>query len=112
MTITFPVSPERAGKGAAARALFTVAKKQVPEAVERNRIKRLMREAYRLEKSVQVPGTALDGRECSNDVLFIAFIYRGRKESVPSLQEFRVEFRRILQALARRPNRAEPTDDE
>jgi len=86
------------------RVLVTVGKKQVPKAVERNRIKRVMREAYRLEKSILgdlMAGTAQAGAS-EPGVTFIALLYRGRRDEVPALDVFRVEMRRLLQALVTR----------
>ena len=97
MMISLPVAPQDAGRGAPVRILFTVGKKQVPAAVDRNRIKRLMREAYRLEKSAL--SAWLAGKP--QQVEFIAFMYRGRREIVPSLQEFRGEVGRLLKAFVK-----------
>ena len=97
MMITSAVAAQDAGRGAPVRILFTVGKKHVPKAVERNRIKRLMREAYRLEKPA-LPAM-VDGD--SPKVAFIAFMYRGRRDAVPSLQDFRTEVSRLLKAFVR-----------
>jgi ribonuclease P protein component len=77
------------------RALFTVGKKFVPRAVDRNRIKRLMREAYRLEKS-SLPELLHSGNRDEGRQTLMAFLYRGRADEIPSLDGFRAEIRRML----------------
>jgi ribonuclease P protein component len=97
MMISSRVAAKDAGRGASVRVLFTVGKKHVPSAVERNRIKRLMREAYRLEKPV------LSALVAGNPpkVAFIAFMYRGRRDAVPSLQDLRTEVNRLLRTFVK-----------
>lgn len=86
------------GRPPSVKVLFTVGKKLVPKAVDRNRIRRLMREAYRLEKH------ALTTLSCSDilqagDTVFIAFLYRGRRDGEPSLSGFRSETRQLLRSF-------------
>jgi len=57
-----------------------------------------MREAYRLEKQVLTGLSGTDGNEGS-EVLFIAFLYRGRRDAEPSLAGFRSEIRQMLRTL-------------
>jgi ribonuclease P protein component len=54
-----------------AQAAFAVSKKNIPRAVDRNRIKRLMRESYRQRK----PHTYLHLQQ-SNKFVWIVFLYR------------------------------------
>ena len=111
MLITASVASQVAGRGASVRVLVTVGKKLVPKAVERNRIKRLMREAYRLEKSALADLKAGMATAREAEVIFLAFMYRGRRGEVPSLQEFRVEMNRMLQAFVKRRMRTTMNDD-
>lgn len=97
MLFTCSRQGNRAGR-ATVRVLFTVGKKLVPRAVDRNRIKRLMREAYRLEKG------ALSGLNVSEaggepQEVKLAFLYRGQTDNVPSLEGFRTEIRRMLNTM-------------
>ena len=76
--------------------LFAVSKKTVPSAVRRNRVKRMMREAYRLEKSLiqSKENHSCDGR--ADEMLCIVFLYMGRKKTLPDLETFREEIRVLM----------------
>ncbi len=80
----------------------------------RNRIKRLMREAYRLEKPVLlelIAGMA-PAEDGGKGVTFIAILYRGSREAVPSLPVFRTEMRTMLQSFAKTAARSASEGDE
>ncbi len=79
--------------------LFAVSKKTVPSAVRRNRVKRMMREAYRLEKSL-IQSRAENPREGSvSGMLCIAFLYMGRRKTFPNLEAFRAEIRGLMESM-------------
>jgi ribonuclease P protein component len=79
--------------------LFTVGKKTVSSAVRRNKVKRMMKEAYRLEKII-IQSDAESQSGCSiNGKLCIAFLYMGRKKTLPSLDAFREEIRGLLWSM-------------
>ncbi|EAT58333.1 ribonuclease P protein component, putative [Chlorobium ferrooxidans DSM 13031] len=79
--------------------LFPVSKKTVPSPVRRNRIKRMMREAYRIEKSsvIRSGRDEQDGAEAKR--LCIVFLFTGRKKTLPDLQTFREEIRRLMLSM-------------
>jgi len=76
--------------------LFTVGKKTVPSAVGRNRVKRMMREAYRLEKHALAKDSERLGHEALDDKICIAILYMGKRTTFHGLQAFREEIRRLM----------------
>jgi ribonuclease P protein component len=76
--------------------MFVVSKKNVRQAVKRNRIKRLMREAYRLEKVQLVD--AVSQQEMVP--IAVAIAYTGKASQIPPLALFRRELRELFTALS------------
>lgn len=76
------------------KAGFTVSSRSFPRAVDRNRIKRLTREAYRLQKSGLV-----EILEKNKLTAYLFFIYTGRE-----LPEFSTVQKTVQQLLAKMVN--------
>ncbi len=80
--------------GSEIKAGFTVSSKNFPRAVDRNRIKRLSRESYRLQKK------ELESAVLKNEsTLHLFFIYTG-KEIIP-YQELAGRIKQVLDKLVR-----------
>ena len=75
-----------------AKLLITVPKKRFGKAVSRNRIKRLIREAYRLNKSELIEKWQTDGKYFA-----LAFVYIGN--DIPNYLELTSTIQRILETL-------------
>jgi len=75
--------------------LFTVGKKKVSSAVRRNKVKRMMREAYRLEKKNISCDAEIRNDAIKNVKLCIALMYIDKKKVLPDLDAFRKEIRRL-----------------
>lgn len=76
-----------------AKVLVSVSKRNFKKAVDRNRIKRLMREAYRINKHV----LATENATPKNESLLIGLIYTGKK--LPVFKEVEEKIILILQQL-------------
>ena len=76
------------------QAAFTVSKKNFKKAVQRNRIKRLMRESYRLNKHLVY-------EQVKDKQLAVFFVYVGKEmPDYHSIEEaVKKAFKRILQSL-------------
>ena len=79
--------------------LFAVSKKTVPSAVHRNRVKRMMREAYRLEKPLLQIRAESEHEGSASEMLCIAFLYMGRRKTFPNLDAFREEIRVLMAGM-------------
>ncbi|MBF0586027.1 ribonuclease P protein component [Prosthecochloris sp. N3] len=84
----------------AAQVLFVVSKRAVPRATRRNRIRRLMREAYRHEKSSAVACARSLARK-SGKSLCMALIYTGRTGTALSVDMLRKEINGLLEDVIR-----------
>ena len=74
------------------RVMISVSKKKHKKAVHRNRIKRLMREAYRLNKS----GLITSANE-HNLKLYVAFQYVS--DEILDFDEFNIKMQKVLERL-------------
>lgn len=83
-------------RGVPAAVLFAVGRKSVRDAVSRNRIKRLLREAYRQEKKQLPEKREIAGNVGISKTLCLAFIFNGSGCCVPSLEVLRREISRLL----------------
>ncbi|MCD6179738.1 MAG: ribonuclease P protein component [Bacteroidales bacterium] len=76
-----------------ASVLFSIGKKQFKLAVDRNRIKRLCRESYRLNKSL-----LLDILEEKHIKAEVAFVYVGK--TIPDFQDLEAKMQKALRQLS------------
>jgi ribonuclease P protein component len=76
------------------KAGFTVSSKNFPRAVDRNRIKRLSREAYRVQNTALKTTFSL-----KRQVIYLFFIYTGRE--ILSYEEISLSVKQILEKLVR-----------
>ena len=90
------LNPESKSVTGVPSILFAVSKKTVPSSVQRNRVKRMMREAYRLEKSSVELKAGVQREGSAPEQLCIAFLYTGRKKTFPNLDAFREEISKLL----------------
>ncbi|NTW49541.1 MAG: ribonuclease P protein component [Chlorobiales bacterium] len=67
--------------------MFAVSKRVVKNASKRNRIKRLLREAYRMEKAIFLQDRFRGILE--KEALCIAFIYQASRDEIPEFREVR-----------------------
>lgn len=83
------------------KAGFTVSTKNFPRAVDRNRIKRLTRESYRLQKK------ELESLILKNEnVLHLFFIYTARE--MPQYEEIYTRLKQVLDKLVKNLNEKHP----
>lgn len=85
------------------KAGVTVGKKYFKKAVDRNRIKRLLREAYRLQKEPLVQAAEAGGKK-----LHIFIQYNGK--DLPQYLEIRAAMEKLLRSLLTKIRESENAD--
>jgi len=83
-------------RSAPAAVLFAVGRRKVRDAVSRNRIRRLLKEAYRLEKHMLNDERTTGGDLRFSETLCLAIIYSGTGRDLPTLDVLRREISRLL----------------
>jgi len=81
---------------APAAVLFAVGRKKVRDAVSRNMIRRLLKEAYRLEKYMLTEKRTTGCEIRFSETLCIAIVYSGSGRDLPTLDVLRREISRLL----------------
>jgi ribonuclease P protein component len=82
---------------------FTVSSKNFPKAVDRNRIKRLSREAYRLQNKELISRFFINRK-----LIYLFFIYTSRE--ILSCQEISLSVKGILDKLVQMTNEENPSN--
>ena len=83
-------------RSAPAAVLFAVGRRKVRDAVSRNRIRRLLKEAYRLEKYMLTDERTTGCSLRFSETLCLAIIYSGTGRDLPTLDVLRREISRLL----------------
>lgn len=77
---------------------FSVNKKLLAKAVDRNRIRRLMRESYRLNKSIVLTG--LQETEKQIQILFVYTFPRKQDSPLPSFASIQDDIKLLLETIS------------
>ncbi|MDR1738668.1 MAG: ribonuclease P protein component [Candidatus Symbiothrix sp.] len=85
--------PEKPQSGATVAVLISVPKKRFKRAVKRNRIKRLIRETYRLHKH-----SLIDALSSRDSGMLLAFLYMS--DRICSFAEMKIAMQNLLNKLA------------
>lgn len=79
---------QEAGQASEVKALFSVSKRNFKRAVDRNKLKRRMREAFRGHKDLSLKGNIFHLSQKNSEAIHIGFIYTSKKlESFASIEK-------------------------
>lgn len=92
-------SPAEGPESVFPSVMFAVSKKTLPSAVRRNRAKRMMREAYRLEKPFLAQRMRETFLSAVPGPVDMVLLYTRRGGEIPALDDFRREFRVLVSQI-------------